>query len=49
VGYLPDKKGFEMGGYQTWAGLHSFTEIGTGEAVVDHCVEMLQEFAQGEK
>ena len=30
IGYLPDKKGFELGGYQTWTGLHSFTAPGTG-------------------
>jgi putative membrane-bound dehydrogenase-like protein len=46
VGYLPNRAGFDLGGYQTWMGLHSFAEIGTGEAVVEQCVEMLQELAQ---
>ena len=43
VGYLPDRRAFELGGYQTWAGLHCFAEIGTGEAVVEECLKMLQE------
>jgi hypothetical protein len=45
IGYLPDKKAFELGGYQTWTGLHSFTEPGTGEAVVAETVKMLHELA----
>ncbi|MBL8890904.1 MAG: c-type cytochrome [Planctomycetaceae bacterium] len=45
VGYLPDRKGFQNGGYQTWMGLHCFAEIGTGELVVEQCVEMLNELA----
>jgi putative membrane-bound dehydrogenase-like protein len=45
VGYLPDRKGFQNGGYQTWMGLHCFAEIGTGEMVVEQCLEMLQELA----
>src|SRR5262249_36775076 len=43
IGYLPDRKGFELGGYQTWTGLHSFTAPGAGEAIVDTAVEMLRE------
>jgi hypothetical protein len=43
IGYLPDRRGFELGGYQTWMGLHSFTELGTGEAVVEEIVRMLRE------
>ena len=46
VGYLPDKKAFELGGYQTWTGLHSFAEVGTGERVVDEVVKMLDELAK---
>jgi hypothetical protein len=46
IGYLPDKKGFELGGYQTWTGLHSFSEIGTGERVVDAAVGLLEELAK---
>lgn len=44
VGYLPNTEGFKLGGYQTWTGLHSFTEIGTGEAVVEECLKLLSSF-----
>ena len=30
-------------GYQTWMGLHSFAEIGTGELVVAECLKLLDE------
>ncbi len=43
VGYLPDRPGFEAGGYQTWTGLHSFSEVGTGEMVVDECLKLLND------
>jgi hypothetical protein len=43
VGYLPDVTAFERGGYQTWTGLHSFTEKGTGEAIVDAATTLLEE------
>ena len=43
IGYLPDRKAFELGGYQTWMGLHSFAEPGTGEAVVEEALKMLRE------
>ncbi len=43
VGYLPNRKGFANGGYQTWMGLHSFSEIGTGEMVVEECLKLLNE------
>lgn len=43
IGYLPDRKAFELGGYQTWTGLHSFAEPGTGERVVDEMVALLQQ------
>jgi hypothetical protein len=43
IGYLPDRRGHELGGYQTWTGLHSFAAPGTGEAVVDQAVAMLKE------
>lgn len=45
IGYLPDRRGFQQGGYQTWTGLHSFTAPGTGEAVVDEAVKLLGELA----
>jgi hypothetical protein len=47
IGYLPDRKAFDLGGYQTWTGLHSFTAPGTGEAVVDLAEEMLQDLSLG--
>src|SRR5262249_25550355 len=43
IGYLPDRKAFDLGGYQTWTGLHSFAAPGTGEAVVDLAVQMLRD------
>ncbi|MDZ4818970.1 MAG: hypothetical protein SGJ20_08365 [Planctomycetota bacterium] len=43
IGYLPDKRGHELGGYQTWTGLHSYAEPGTGERIVDETVSMLNE------
>ena len=43
IGYLPDRKGFDLGGYQTWTGLHSYAEKGTGEAIADEAVKMLKE------
>lgn len=46
IGYLPDKKAFELGGYQTWTGLHSFAAPDTGERVVDAAVELLEELAK---
>lgn len=46
IGYLPDRRAFELGGYQTWTGLHSLAEPGTGEAVVAECVKMLNELGK---
>jgi hypothetical protein len=46
VGYLPDRKAFDLGGYQTWTGLHSFAERDTGERMVDEAVRMLDELAK---
>ncbi len=43
IGYLPDREGHKLGGYQTWMGLHSYAEVGTGEQVADEIVKMLQE------
>jgi len=45
IGYLPNREGHAMGGYQTWMGLHSYAEIGTGERVADELVGMLNELA----
>ena len=41
IGYIPDKEGYRLGGYQVWTGYHSFVEEGTGEAIVDEAVRML--------
>ena len=46
VGYIPDRKAFELGGYQTWTGLHSYAAPGTGEAMVDSAVDLLNELAK---
>ncbi len=42
IGYLPDREAHALGGYQTWMGLHSDAEVGTGERVADEIVEMLK-------
>ena len=42
IGYTPDKKALDMGGYQVWMGLHSYVERGTGEKIVDEAVDMLR-------
>lgn len=46
VGYLPDREGHRLGGYQTWMGLHSYAEEGTGERVADLAIEILNELAR---
>jgi hypothetical protein len=43
IGYLPNLEAHEFGGYQTWMGLHSYAEPGTGERVADQIVSMLAE------
>jgi hypothetical protein len=48
IGYLPDKKAFDLGGYQTWTGLHSFADRDTGERMVDAAVALLEELAKKE-
>jgi hypothetical protein len=45
IGYLPNLEGHQFGGYQTWMGLHSYAEVGTGERVADEAVKMLEELA----
>ena len=42
IGYLPDREGHKLGGYQTWMGLHSYAEVGTGERMADEVINMLQ-------
>lgn len=41
VGYVGNRDAYELGGYQTWTGLHSFVEPGTGERMVDEAVALL--------
>ena len=43
IGYVPDRKGHELGGYQTWTGLHSYVPPGTGEMLVDEAVSLLDD------
>lgn len=43
IGYLPDREAHELGGYQTWMGLHSYAEPGTGERMADEIIKMLEE------
>jgi hypothetical protein len=45
IGYLPNLEAHQLGGYQTWMGLHSYAEPGTGERVADSAVSMLEELA----
>ncbi len=49
IGYLPDRRGHAMGGYQTWMGLHSYAEEGTGERVAEATVQMLKELKAGSR
>jgi hypothetical protein len=41
IGYIPDRPSYDRGGYQTWTGLHSYLEPGTGEKIVAEAVELL--------
>jgi hypothetical protein len=43
IGYTPDREAHKLGGYQTWTGLHSYAEPGTGERLVDEAVKLLGE------
>ncbi len=46
IGYIPDREGHRLGGYQVWTGLHSYVEPGTGERLVEQAVRMLRSVAQ---
>jgi neutral ceramidase len=46
IGYIPNREGHKLGGYQCWTGFHSYAEPGTGERIVDQAVEMLKELAE---
>ena len=43
IGYIPDRKAYADGGYQTRMGRHSKLEVGTGEAMVDQAVAMVDD------
>lgn len=43
IGYIPDRRAFDLGGYQTWTGLHSFADPETGDQLVKQVVAMLRE------
>jgi hypothetical protein len=47
IGYLPDRTGHKLGGYQVWTGYHSYAEPGTGERIVDEVTAMLRELEAG--
>jgi hypothetical protein len=43
IGYIPDREAFDLGGYQVWSGGHSFVAKGTGEAIVEESVRLLND------
>ena len=43
VGYIGNRDAYDLGGYQLWAGLHSPSAPGTGEAMVEQALAMLHE------
>jgi hypothetical protein len=43
LGYIGDRDSYELGGYQLWAGGHSVSEPGTGEALVEEALGTLRE------
>jgi neutral ceramidase len=45
IGYLPNREGHKLGGYQVWTGFHSYAEPGTGERIADEAVAMLKDLA----
>ncbi|WP_165069569.1 neutral/alkaline non-lysosomal ceramidase N-terminal domain-containing protein [Paludisphaera rhizosphaerae] len=42
IGYTPDRKAFDLGGYQTWTGFHSYTAPGTGEMLAEEALGLLK-------
>ena len=48
IGYVPDREGFRLGGYQVWTGHHSYCEPGTGERIVETAIKQLESLAAAE-
>jgi len=46
IGYLPNREGHMLGGYQVWTGYHSYAEPGTGEHLADVAVDLLNTLAR---
>jgi neutral ceramidase len=49
IGYVGNAEAYDLGGYQTWTGYHSWVERGTGEKIVDAAVALLEELHTGGK
>lgn len=45
IGYIPDRAAYDLGGYQLWSGGHSQLAAGTGEALVDAALGLLEDLA----
>lgn len=45
--YVGDREGYELGGYQMWVSPHCHPAPGTGEAIVEQALEMLEELRVG--
>ncbi len=43
IGYVGNRDAYDLGGYQLWAGWHSLSEPGTGEAMVGQVLAMLRQ------
>jgi len=43
IGYIPDREAYDLGGYQVWTGVHSFVAKGTGEAIVEESLRLLND------
>jgi hypothetical protein len=41
VGYIPTEKAFREGGYETWRHANSWSDVGTGEAMVESACDGL--------
>ena len=48
LGYIPDRQAYADGGYQTWPAGHSVMAVGTGEAMVDQALDMLEELRRAD-